>query len=129
MSTTITDDLTRYYDEVRTYMDCPEDEQNRLLSEINQAALELQADGMELDYDKLVGFFGKAEELAAILMPRVNPVKLRRYELKKKFINARKYFVAAIVIVGILLSLGYTTYSKENTVYTVHKDVSITDLD
>ena len=136
MSETTIDGVTQYYDEVRVYMDCPEYEQNRLLSDVNQLVLELQADGLDVDYDDLVEFFGEAEELAVILMSlavilmsKVNPAKIRQYHLKKKLLNARKYLVAVVITVGILLSLGYTTYSKENNVYTVNKSITITDID
>ena len=129
MSETTIDGVTQYYDEDRVYMDCPEYEQNRLLSDVNQLVLELQADGLDVDYDDLVEFFGEAEELAVILMSKVNPAKIRQYHLKKKLLNARKYLVAVVITVGILLSLGYTTYSKENNVYTVNKSITITDID
>ena len=129
MSETTIDGVTQYYDEVRVYMDCPEYEQNRLLSDVNQLVLELQDDGLDVDYDDLVEFFGEAEELAVILMSKVNPAKIRQYHLKKKLLNARKYLVAVVITVGILLSLGYTTYSKENNVYTVNKSITITDID
>lgn len=129
MSETTIDGVTQYYDEVRVYMDCPEYEQNRLLSDVNQLVLELQADGLDVDYDDLVEFFGEAEELAVILMSKVNPAKIRQYHLKKKLLNARKYLVAVVITVGILLSLGYTTYSKENNVYTGNKSITITDID
>lgn len=129
MSETTIDGVTQYYDEVRVYMDCPEYEQNRLLSDVNQLVLELQADGLDVDYDDLVEFFGEAEELAVILMSKVNPAKIRQYHLKKKLLNARKYLVAVVITVGILLSLGCTTYSKENNVYTVNKSITITDID
>ena len=129
MSETTIDGVTQYYDEVRVYMDCPEYEQNRLLSDVNQLVLELQADGLDVDYDDLVEFFGEAEELAVILMSKVNPAKIRQYHLKKKLLNARKYLVAVVITVGILLSLGYTTYSKENNVYTVNNSITITDID
>lgn len=129
MSETTIDGVTQYYDEVRVYMDCPEYEQNPLLSDVNQLVLELQADGLDVDYDDLVEFFGEAEELAVILMSKVNPAKIRQYHLKKKLLNARKYLVAVVITVGILLSLGYTTYSKENNVYTVNKSITITDID
>lgn len=129
MSETTIDGVTQYYDEVRVYMDCPEYEQNRLLSDVNQLVLELQADGLDVDYDDLVEFFSEAEELAVILMSKVNPAKIRQYHLKKKLLNARKYLVAVVITVGILLSLGYTTYSKENNVYTVNKSITITDID
>ena len=129
MSETTIDGVTQYYDEVRVYMDCPEYEQNRLLSDVNQLVLELQAEGLDVDYDDLVEFFGEAEELAVILMSKVNPAKIRQYHLKKKLLNARKYLVAVVITVGILLSLGYTTYSKENNVYPVNNSITITDID
>lgn len=37
-------DLTTYYNRVRRHLDCPKDEQNRLLLGVNKQVIELQAD-------------------------------------------------------------------------------------
>lgn len=121
------DDLTRYYDEVRSFMDCPEEEQNLLLSDINNRIMELQADGLHMNHNELVNFFGEAEELAPILMAKADPVTLRRHHLKKKLRNVRKYVVVAVVIIAMLCTIGYTSYNKENVVYAKNKHVIIVD--
>lgn len=46
-------DLTTYYNRVRRHLDCPKDEQNRLLLGVNKQVIELQADAPNLDYDTM----------------------------------------------------------------------------
>lgn len=38
----LANDLKTYYDEVRRYLDCPKDEQDRLLLSVNKQVIELQ---------------------------------------------------------------------------------------
>ncbi len=57
-------DLTTYYNRVRRHLDCPKDEQNRLLLGVNKQVIELQADNPNLDYDGIVEFLGEPESLA-----------------------------------------------------------------
>lgn len=40
----LANDLKTYYDEVRRYLDCPKDEQDRLLLSVNKQVIELQVD-------------------------------------------------------------------------------------
>ena len=47
----LANDLKTYYDEVRRYLDCPKDEQDRLLLSVNKQVIELQVDNPNLDYD------------------------------------------------------------------------------
>ena len=56
-------DLTTYYNRVRRHLDCPKDEQNRLLLGVNKQVIELQADAPNLDYDGIVEFLGEPESL------------------------------------------------------------------
>lgn len=61
----LANDLKTYYDEVRRYLDCPKDEQDRLLLSVNKQVIELQVDNPNLDYDGIVEFLGEPESLAA----------------------------------------------------------------
>lgn len=69
----LANDLKTYYDEVRRYLDCPKDEQDRLLLSVNKQVIELQVDNPNLDYDGIVEFLGEPESLAASLMERLSP--------------------------------------------------------
>lgn len=73
----LANDLKTYYDEVRRYLDCPKDEQDRLLLSVNKQVIELQVDNPNLDYDGIVEFLGEPESLAASLMERLSPVLSR----------------------------------------------------
>lgn len=64
----LANDLKTYYDEVRRYLDCPKDEQDRLLLSVNKQVIELQVDNPNLDYDGIVEFLGEPESLAASLI-------------------------------------------------------------
>lgn len=55
----LANDLKTYYDEVRRYLDCPKDEQDRLLLSVNKQVIELQVDNPNLDYDGIVEFLGE----------------------------------------------------------------------
>ena len=52
----LANDLKTYYDEVRRYLDCPKDEQDRLLLSVNKQVIELQVDNpiMRLDAVPLI---------------------------------------------------------------------------
>ena len=56
----LANDLKTYYDEVRRYLDCPKDEQDRLLLSVNKQVIELQVDNPNLDYDGIVEFLGES---------------------------------------------------------------------
>ena len=71
----LANDLKTYYDEVRRYLDCPKDEQDRLLLSVNKQVIELQVDNPNLDYDGIVEFLGEPESLAASLMERLSEEK------------------------------------------------------
>ena len=57
----LANDLKTYYDEVRRYLDCPKDEQDRLLLSVNKQVIESQVDNPNLDYDGIVEFLGEPE--------------------------------------------------------------------
>lgn len=69
----LANDLKTYYDEVRRYLDCPKDEQDRLLLSVNKQVIELQVDNPNLDYDGIVEFLGEPESLAASLIECLSP--------------------------------------------------------
>lgn len=76
----LANDLKTYYDEVRRYLDCPKDEQDRLLLSVNKQVIELQVDNPNLDYDGIVEFLGEPESLAASLMERLSPDVVQSFE-------------------------------------------------
>lgn len=100
----LANDLKTYYDEVRRYLDCPKDEQDRLLLSVNKQVIELQVDNPNLDYDGIVEFLGEPESLAASLIECLSPDVIQVYHKKKKRKHAR--LVACIVVVIVALSLS-----------------------
>lgn len=76
-------DLTTYYNRVRRHLDCPKDEQNRLLLGVNKQVIELQADAPNLDYDGIVEFLGEPESLANSLMDDIDPEVILSYQKRK----------------------------------------------
>ena len=82
----LANDLKTYYDEVRRYLDCPKDEQDRLLLSVNKQVIELQVDNPNLDYDGIVEFLGEPESLAASLMERLSPDVVQKFKKKKRLI-------------------------------------------
>lgn len=78
----LANDLKTYYDEVRRYLDCPKDEQDRLLLSVNKQVIELQVDNPNLDYDGIVEFLGEPESLAASLMERLSPDVVQKFKKK-----------------------------------------------
>lgn len=80
----LANDLKTYYDEVRRYLDCPKDEQDRLLLSVNKQVIELQVDNPNLDYDGIVEFLGEPESLAASLMERLSPDVVQKFKKKKR---------------------------------------------
>lgn len=83
----LANDLKTYYDEVRRYLDCPKDEQDRLLLSVNKQVIELQVDNPNLDYDGIVEFLGEPESLA---------VRLWNVCLRMLFRNSRRKSVVFV---------------------------------
>lgn len=83
----LANDLKTYYDEVRRYLDCPKDEQDRLLLSVNKQVIELQVDNPNLDYDGIVEFLGEPESLAASLMERLSPDVVQKFNLVSKLVR------------------------------------------
>lgn len=84
-------DLTTYYNRVRRHLDCPKDEQNRLLLGVNKQVIELQADAPNLDYDGIVEFLGEPESLANSLMDDIDPEVILSYQKRKHRLRYRSY--------------------------------------
>lgn len=80
----LANDLKTYYDEVRRYLDCPKDEQDRLLLSVNKQVIELQVDNPNLDYDGIVEFLGEPESLAASLIECLSPDVIQVYHKKEE---------------------------------------------
>lgn len=90
----LANDLKTYYDEVRRYLDCPKDEQDRLLLSVNKQVIELQVDNPNLDYDGIVEFLGEPESLAASLMERLSPDVIQKFRKRKRRIRTGiRYYV------------------------------------
>lgn len=105
----LANDLKTYYDEVRRYLDCPKDEQDRLLLSVNKQVIELQVDNPNLDYDGIVEFLGEPESLAASLIECLSPDVIQVYHKKKKRKHAR--LVACIVSYRCVVPLICMCYS------------------
>lgn len=80
----LANDLKTYYDEVRRYLDCPKDEQDRLLLSVNKQVIELQVDNPNLDYDGIVEFLGEPESLAASLIECLSPDVIQVSSISQK---------------------------------------------
>ena len=87
----LANDLKTYYDEVRRYLDCPKDEQDRLLLSVNKQVIELQVDNPNLDYDGIVEFLGEPESLAASLMERLSPDVIQKFRKRKRHCYVRAH--------------------------------------
>lgn len=98
----LANDLKTYYDEVRRYLDCPKDEQDRLLLSVNKQVIELQVDNPNLDYDGIVEFLGEPESLAASLMERLSPDVVQKFKKKKR--RLRLSIIACVAVVVVALS-------------------------
>ena len=96
----LANDLKTYYDEVRRYLDCPKDEQDRLLLSVNKQVIELQVDNPNLDYDGIVEFLGEPESLAASLMERLSPDVVQKFKKKKR--RLRLSIIACVAVVVLL---------------------------
>ena len=107
-------DLTTYYNRVRRHLDCPKDEQNRLLLGVNKQVIELQADAPNLDYDGIVEFLGEPESLANSLMDDIDPEVILSYQKRKHRLHIARIVsvVALIAVLSYFLSLLYSSQVK-----------------
>lgn len=124
----LANDLKTYYDEVRRYLDCPKDEQDRLLLSVNKQVIELQVDNPNLDYDGLdydgiVEFLGEPESLAASLMERLSPDVVQKFKKKKRRLRLSIIACVAVVVVALSTLVIYTStiqsgvkISEKNTI-------------
>lgn len=119
----LANDLKTYYDEVRRYLDCPKDEQDRLLLSVNKQVIELQVDNPNLDYDGIVEFLGEPESLAASLMERLSPDVVQKFKKKKRRLRLSIIACVAVVVVALSTLVIYTStiqsgvkISEKNTI-------------
>lgn len=105
----LANDLKTYYDEVRRYLDCPKDEQDRLLLSVNKQVIELQVDNPNLDYDGIVEFLGEPESLAASLMERLSPDVVQKFKKKKRRLRLSIIACVAVVVVALSTLVIYTS--------------------
>ena len=119
----LANDLKTYYDEVRRYLDCPKDEQDRLRLSVNKQVIELQVDNPNLDYDGIVEFLGEPESLAASLMERLSPDVVQKFKKKKRRLRLSIIACVAVVVVALSTLVIYTStiqsgvkISEKNTI-------------
>ena len=121
----LANDLKTYYDEVRRYLDCPKDEQDRLLLSVNKQVIELQVDNPNLDYDGIVEFLGEPESLAASLMERLSPSPdvIQKFRKRKRHLRMSAIVCIAAIVIVLSTVLIYTTsiqfksdLTEENTI-------------
>ena len=110
----LANDLKTYYDEVRRYLDCPKDEQDRLLLSVNKQVIELQVDNPNLDYDGIDEFLGEPESLAASLMERLSPDVVQKFKKKKRRLRLSIIACVAVVVVALSTLTIYTTTRQSN---------------
>lgn len=106
----LANDLKTYYDEVRRYLDCPKDEQDRLLLSVNKQVIELQVDNPNLDYDGIVEFLGEPESLTASLMERLSPDVVQKFKKKKRRLRLSIIACVAVVVVALSTLVIYTIH-------------------
>ena len=104
----LANDLKTYYDEVRRYLDCPKDEQDRLLLSVNKQVIELQVDNPNLDYDGIVEFLGEPESLAASLMERLSPDVIQKFRKRKRMISTKKVFSTVLALVLVFCAFPFS---------------------
>ena len=131
----LANDLKTYYDEVRRYLDCPKDEQDRLLLSVNKQVIELQVDNPNLDYDGIVEFLGEPESLAASLMERLSPDVIQKFRKRKRRIRtgsrirtgimscAIVAFIAMSVLIAYTTSVQSVPIKEENTIVIDDDDI------
>lgn len=119
--------LTDYYEEVRRYLTCPEEVKDDLIYDVNRKVMDLNADRPDLDYDDVVDFLGEPENLAQSLMDNLDP-DLIEGDIKQEAKKSRlKTLVATISCIALLVLSVYTFYDKENNLYSIDKEVIITE--
>lgn len=119
----LANDLKTYYDEVRRYLDCPKDEQDRLLLSVNKQVIELQVDNPNLDYDGIVEFLGEPESLAASLMERLSPDVIQKFRKRKRRIRTGIMSCAIVAFIAMSVLIAYTT-SVQSVPITVYPEMS-----
>lgn len=118
----LANDLKTYYDEVRRYLDCPKDEQDRLLLSVNKQVIELQVDNPNLDYDGIVEFLGEPESLAASLMERLSPDVVQKFKKKKRRLRLSIIACVAVVVVVYTSTIQSGVKISEKNTIVIDKD-------
>ena len=101
--------LTDYYEEVRRYLTCPEEVKDDLI------------------YDDVVDFLGEPENLAQSLMDNLDPDLIEGHIKQEAKKSRLKTLVATISCIALLVLSVYTFYDKENNLYSIDKEVIITE--
>lgn len=109
----LANDLKTYYDEVRRYLDCPKDEQDRLLLSVNKQVIELQVDNPNLDYDGIVEFLDV----------------IQKFRKRKRRIRTGIMSCAIVAFIAMSVLIAYTTsvqsvpIKEENTIVIDDDDI------
>ena len=119
--------LTDYYEEVRRYLTCPEEVKDDLIYDVNRKVMDLNADRPDLDYDDVVDFLGEPENLAQSLMDILDPDLIEGHIKQEAKKSRLKTLVATISCIALLVLSVYTFYDKENNLYSIDKEVIITE--
>lgn len=119
--------LTDYYEEVRRYLTCPEEVKDDLIYDVNRKVMDLNADRPDLDYDDVVDFLSEPENLAQSLMDNLDPDLIEGHIKQEAKKSRLKTLVATISCIALLVLSVYTFYDKENNLYSIDKEVIITE--
>lgn len=119
--------LTDYYEEVCRYLTCPEEVKDDLIYDVNRKVMDLNADRPDLDYDDVVDFLGEPENLAQSLMDNLDPDLIEGHIKREAKKSRLKTLVATISCIALLVLSVYTFYDKENNLYSIDKEVIITE--
>ncbi len=101
----------QYLDSVRALLDCPQGEQERLLSRLGQAVSAYLEDAPEAGEPELAANFGTPEECAARLLEECDPGAVAAERRKKK---KRHRLTVAVLAVLLAVMVGITAYLWSN---------------
>ena len=101
----------QYLDSVRALLDCPQGEQERLLSRLGQAVSAYLEDAPEAGEPELAANFGTPEECAARLLEECDPGAVAAERRKKK---KRHRITVAVLAVLLAVMVGITAYLWSN---------------
>ena len=98
----------QYLDSVRALLDCPQGEQERLLSRLGQAVSAYLEDAPEAGEPELAANFGTPEECAARLLEECDPGAVAAERRKKK----KRHRITVAVLLAVMV--GITAYLWSN---------------